>query len=346
MLALTRYAAGFQHYALSLLIIWLAVFFYRSNPYYANFLRDDTQTLLMWLAVAYSIGGLISVFLRKPEGASDTRTMVLVRALRRLMHDWWIYLERFVHDAEHPVPPVSREEKTALLFLAVKVFFLPLMINFMFTNLEGIRAGFSRISGFESLMSVDAFNLALYPFIFSAILFVDTVYFSFGYAFEGRWLYNEVRSVEPTALGWIVTLACYPPFSEVVSRYAEWYADDFSYFASEGLTASMRIAVLLLMLIYLSATIALGTKASNLTNRGIVSVGPYRFVRHPAYISKNLAWWILLLPVFSVGAFVSMLAWSGIYFLRAITEERHLIADPDYREYCSRVRYRFIPGIY
>ena len=38
--------------------------------------------------------------------------------------------------------------------------------------------------------------------------------------------------------------------------------------------------------------------------------------------------------------------WNMIYFLRAMTEERHLRADPDYRAYCEHVPYRFIPGIW
>jgi protein-S-isoprenylcysteine O-methyltransferase Ste14 len=38
--------------------------------------------------------------------------------------------------------------------------------------------------------------------------------------------------------------------------------------------------------------------------------------------------------------------WSFIYFLRAVTEERHLSSDPDYLAYCKRVPYRFIPGVF
>ena len=40
---------------------------------------------------------------------------------------------------------------------------------------------------------------------------------------------------------------------------------------------------------YALASIALNFKSSNLTNRGIVARGPYAIVRHPAYITKNLA---------------------------------------------------------
>ena len=115
----------------------------------------------------------------------------------------------------------------------------------------------------------------------------------------------------------------------------------------------MRLAVLALFAIYVSATVALGAKCSNLTNRGIVSRGPYAIVRHPAYIAKNLAWWVTVIPVLHItnpahaaGIVMSMGAWTLIYFLRAITEERHLLADPEYQEYAKKVKYRFIPHVF
>ncbi len=40
-----------------------------------------------------------------------------------------------------------------------------------------------------------------------------------------------------------------------------------------------------------------------------------------------------------------MLIMSGIYYARAITEERHLSRDPEYQLYMKKVPYRFIPGV-
>lgn len=51
------------------------------------------------------------------------------------------------------------------------------------------------------------------------------------------------------------------------------------------------------MAIYAWASWALGLKASNLTNRGIVTTGPYKYIRHPAYICKNTAWLIGGIPM-------------------------------------------------
>ena len=69
--------------------------------------------------------------------------------------------------------------------------------------------------------------------------------------------------------------------------------------------------------------------------------GPYRWTRHPAYLSKNLFWWFASLPFLTVTGSITdmvrncaMLALTNaVYYWRAKTEERHLSADPDYRAY-------------
>ena len=43
--------------------------------------------------------------------------------------------------------------------------------------------------------------------------------------------------------------------------------------------------------------------------------------------------------------FVGLLSLSGLYYLRALTEERHLSKDPEYQDYMKRVPFRFIPGV-
>jgi protein-S-isoprenylcysteine O-methyltransferase Ste14 len=115
--------------------------------------------------------------------------------------------------------------------------------------------------------------------------------------------------------------------------------------------------VLASLAIFSWASVTLGFKASNLTNRGIVGHGPYSVVRHPAYAAKNLAWWIGAIPAVyfafltggasrGIPAVLFTLGWTGIYVLRAITEERHLLMiDNGYAQYMARVRWRFIPGV-
>jgi protein-S-isoprenylcysteine O-methyltransferase Ste14 len=233
-----------------------------------------------------------------------------------------------------------------LLFLLVKIFFTPLMINFFFNNYFSVKEQIGALGGVDTLFSVHGFNAFLYPFLLSLIFLADTLYFSFGYMLEAKFLKNNIRSVEPTILGWAVALVCYPPFNEFYGRHINWYANDMVSFGTDTATFIIRGFITLFLLIYLGATLALGTKCSNLTNRGIVTKGPYAVIRHPAYMCKNLAWWITIIPVMSVGAFISMLSWTVIYYLRAITEEKHLMKDPEYQSYCRKVKYRFLPYIW
>ena len=96
----------------------------------------------------------------------------------------------------------------------------------------------------------------------------------------------------------------------------------------------------MLLSIYTWSTCSFGCRFSNLTNRGIVVDGPYRYVKHPAYLSKNISWWMMAVPfVGHVGwratlvACLSLLVTNLIYVIRALTEERHLMRDPAYVAY-------------
>jgi protein-S-isoprenylcysteine O-methyltransferase Ste14 len=96
--------------------------------------------------------------------------------------------------------------------------------------------------------------------------------------------------------------------------------------------------------IFAWASLSLGWKASNLTNRGIVRHGPYKYVRHPAYTAKLFVWYIqgIFFGQYFLGI---LLGFTLIYMLRAWTEERHLSLDPDYMEYRKAVKWKFIPGL-
>jgi protein-S-isoprenylcysteine O-methyltransferase Ste14 len=81
-------------------------------------------------------------------------------------------------------------------------------------------------------------------------------------------------------------------------------------------------------------------------NRGVVTGGPFRFVRHPIY----LGWLILSIgyvmaypsPRNSVVVIITLpaIVW------RILQEEALLAAEPEYREYLTRTRWRLIPFIY
>ncbi len=252
--------------------------------------------------------------------------------------------------------PAARQAGLALL---LKFFFAPLMINWCLNHVADMASALIQcIDGFgEGLRGRALFDASLFWALFQCILFADTLLFTIGYIVEVPALRNRIRSVDPTFFGWFVCLACYPPFNDFTGRFLEWQSSDFPHFENDYVHLAANITLLISMTIYSWASIALGFKASNLTNRGIVSRGPYSVVRHPAYAAKNFAWWIGAMPAFIVWfgsgdlhaalySVFAMAGWTAIYALRAITEERHLLMiDNGYAEYMRRVRWRFIPGL-
>lgn len=80
-------------------------------------------------------------------------------------------------------------------------------------------------------------------------------------------------------------------------------------------------------------------------NRGIVSTGPFRLMRHPVYVG----WFVLTLGLAFIypkpSSFLLILATLPFMMWRIMQEEELLRLDPEYRAYCEKVRYRLIPGI-
>jgi protein-S-isoprenylcysteine O-methyltransferase Ste14 len=331
-------------YLLNVILIWLVILFYTLNPYYKEFLKSETQATLIYLGLAYTLLGLIYYLFISKNQLQETKGTLVFGAFKKIFKSSYFYFSKPKDKIK--TQKIDNHEKIVLLFLLVKIFFLPIMLNFFFSNYYAIKNQFPNILSSTHLFTITGFNNIIFPFLLTLIFLIDTLWFSFGYTIETKSLKNTIRSVEPTIFGWMVALACYPPFNGIFTKYINWYANDYISIQNIHLTFILRIIIIALLAIYVGATLALGAKCSNLTNRGIVTKGPYSIVRHPAYISKNLAWWITIMPVLSIPAILSMATWSLIYHLRAVTEERHLIKDPDYVEYCKKVKYRYIPKIY
>ena len=88
--------------------------------------------------------------------------------------------------------------------------------------------------------------------------------------------------------------------------------------------------------------------------RGVVSRGPYAFVRHPVYLfetvmvlAASLAAW---LGAASAGraalALLPLVVGVALLALRIVIEERLLAETEAYRAYRARVRWRLLPGIW
>ncbi|MFZ3485640.1 methyltransferase family protein [Sphingomonas sp. 3-13AW] len=221
---------------------------------------------------------------------------------------------------------------------AVKAFFLA----FMLAIVPG---------GFREFVSADTATVlrdpvALAQWLITFMFLVDVAFATCGYILAMRPIDTHIRSANPYAAGWAAALICYPPFVLMGEGgpldYHPGGAEWTQWFAGHPLLLSaIGAALVALTFVYAWATVAFGLRFSNLTNRGIITNGPYAWSRHPAYLSKNLFWWLVSWPMLTttgswLDAFRNTMILalvSGVYYWRARTEERHLLADPDYRAY-------------
>ncbi len=283
-----------------------------------------TFLVLFYLACLYSIVA-IPVLLRK-KGASKFQ-MVL----------------NGIKNKEY-----GKKFKNTLLFFGVKYFFIPLMVPATISSLANVGAlVLAPKAGMEQGWMI-YFNMQIYPILVYLIMAIALGYYSFGYLIESERLNSKIKSVDSTVFGWVVALICYTPFYTLVNFVIPKWSHDFTYFINEQITFAVRLGLVLVGFFKIWSIATLGAKCSNLTNRGIVTHGPYRWVRHPHYLSKLIVWWVCFLPEmtqhwWTIGG---MIFWSVIYVLRAQTEEQHLLSDPDYVAYKQDVKWRFVPFIY
>ena len=298
--------------SLGLLAVAYMVFPVYDGDFYGQFFAMLVYLVPVWLVAALPYFYLVDRRMREPRDGY----WHLGKAL--LLH--WHEVDRAVL-GQH------------LLGWTVKGFFLPLMFGYMCADLGKVLA-YGDPAGAKP-----GFDAA-----YELMYFADVTLVSVGYLVTFRVTDTHIRSSEPSFLGWAVALACYEPFWGLVSgQYLAYRTDyDWQHWLPPGTLgyAAWGAAILVLTAIYLWATLAFAGRFSNLTHRGILTHGPYRFCKHPAYVAKNISWWLISVPFLAHDGWWDgllrcqmLLGVNVIYWLRARTEERHLSADPVYVQY-------------
>lgn len=223
---------------------------------------------------------------------------------------------------------------------AVKGFFLAFMLSIVPGGFaDAVRAPWAEII---------ASPVALSRFLITLMFMIDAQIATVGYMLTLKPLDAHIRSAEPTMAGWVAALICYPPFVLMANGGPLDYhpaTADWALWLEGWPVAQAALGAVLVALtaVYAWATVAFGIRFSNLTHRGILTHGPYRFTKHPAYLSKNIFWWLSTLPFLTTSGSLTdaarncalMAAVAGVYWWRARTEEAHLSADPAYRAYAG-----------
>lgn len=227
---------------------------------------------------------------------------------------------------------------------ALKLFFVPFMLvswNAEFRAFENTAARILEAPSWVGSVFVG------HRLVFLLDLTVGLI----GYVLTFRVLGSEIRSANPLREAWLFCLICYPPFfgplRSSILDYSTGGALWHEHFSQSAIVYAWGAGILFLEIVYVWATIAFGIRFSNLTHRGILTNGPYRFVKHPAYLAKNVSWWLWYLPFVPARGFEAALldcaqlaAVNWIYYMRAKTEEEHLREDAVYRQYEAWIRKR------
>ena len=81
--------------------------------------------------------------------------------------------------------------------------------------------------------------------------------------------------------------------------------------------------------------------------QSVIDTGVYGIVRHPLYLAGWLGAIGTVLVLGSYWGLIAAIGWLIMFTLRLLDEEKMLIQDlPGYADYCKKVKYRLIPGIF
>lgn len=295
---------------LCLMLLYSALMTWSGLAPFANFYIDMAALLPVLLLILPLYVSYVDRRLKDPE--DDYYRFGLVLLGRRV----WIF----------------SEQKQFLLAAFVKILFIPAMYS-------GLIHALTILLTFEWSFNPGVLIAGLFFFGLSFDLVIATV----GYVFASRLLGTEVRSTDSTWSGWLVCMICYPPFV-VIFQYVREQADDLVWtdwlLPDQPLYWVWAVMVAGSWTLYWFSNACFGLRFSNLTWRGLIAHGPYRFTKHPCYIGKNLYWWLHTVPFIGVGLSLDLLRnllalsfVSLVYYLRAKTEERHLARFPEYAGY-------------
>lgn len=323
------------------------------NPYF-NYITFFILYYISYVVFAYPI------YLKtKPKSLLTSRNVAIVDYIKRQFSKC---------DNEQRLKNIEprENEKQAMVILFMKAFFgvycITVLCNkylpsidydisfikemtlqaFTYTQTEGILNGLVQFIDDTSDMWL------------TLIAFATTLIFAVSYLTESHLFKNKIKSVDTSFLGIISCIMCYYPVTILTNKVIYSYTEDLIPVDNFILRLFLNIFIVAANIISLIAIVKLGTKSGNLTNRGIVTGFPYNIVRHPNYSMQMLYLILTTIPLyfgdflllekilFSVGT----IGWIYVYYLRSITEERHLIKDCEYQKYMQTVKYMFIPKIF
>ena len=164
---------AFKLWLASVILYGFGLLFVRFGPHYSWFVEPVVQNFLYYFYLVFFIAS-IPYYLFTTTRYDSNKPLLFFQFLKN----------NFSSLQKGKFTAITKGEKTATLFIGVKLFFLPLMFQFLYQNIG------------------DVLNILNKPWTYAFFLIIlfalDTALFAFGYTFEFKFLKNKVRSVEPT----------------------------------------------------------------------------------------------------------------------------------------------------
>ncbi len=355
----------FKHYLSSVVIYGIILAVIVNCPVYYETIEHEYFNYVYFFIV-YFLGYVfiapIIYFTVKPKSVLESRSLAIMRYVIRQFKK----PESTKSFLENIEP--KEDEKQAMMILFIKTFFSVNCVNVLFnTLLPSLGYNFDFIGAisttfFQYIKEGSGFWQNLCQYIIDTgdmwiklILTATTLVLTFSYLTDSVIFKNKIKSADTTPLGVLSCIICYYPITILTSKFITLSLETLIPVENAVVLAILNVLIILVNFIGLLAVLRLFGKSGNLTNRGIVTGFPYNIIRHPSYTMQVL--YIILtsipvcfVPTYSLGdkftLWISILIWIYIYYLRSITEERHLIKDPEYKKYVEKVKYRFIPKVF
>jgi protein-S-isoprenylcysteine O-methyltransferase Ste14 len=316
----------------------------------------------MLLLCGYILFAPVFLFVLKPKSVENSRSIVILDYIKRQFKRGRTEKE-FLSDIN-----LSTKEKQAFATLFMQTFFgmycLTTLCNTYLPelsyNLDFIKTLFLQsvtviTSGSGAFVGIGQYLIDSGDVWIKVIGTITTVVLLVSYFTDFEFTKNKIKSTDTTPLGILSCILCYYPLTILTNKFLFITEETLMPVNNQVLLAFLNLFVIIAHFGILIAVLRLGTKSGNLTNRGIETKFPYNVVRHPEY-SMQIFYIVLttipLLILTDSGIFEKVLmicatlGWIYLYYLRAITEERHLISDKKYQQYVEQVKYRFIPKLF
>ncbi len=193
--------------------------------------------------------------------------------------------------------------------LALRSYFAPQMLGalvvFIYAALTGpIVSAPDGMEGMGAFSGAAVVRMLLAGYYFFSAM--DVLFATIGYIAALRILDTDIRSMDSCAAGWVSCLICYQPvyalimapllFNRLLAnpRWYDWFAGHDVLMLAWGSLAALAMCAEAL------TTLTFGMRFSNLTWRGLMRTGLFRYTRHPQYVAKMIHRFMLYVPLFSL----------------------------------------------